>query len=189
MTISCTPDPFSRSRFRRHPEGPRFKKRTGQSAVRCDRLPTRPTSLKWKPGPTTLGPWRRRPAVDGRLGVRAAHDRQHGPRKGRAASSVLATASSSVAPGSSYPPARPGRRPPGSRDRVAGESLLPTPTIPTAILVFRAPGTKAPERHVGVLFIRCLKRFSLIGQESQHPHRRRHCRRRDRLPLTIRRRR
>jgi type I restriction enzyme M protein len=32
--------------------------------------------------------------------------------------------------------------------------------IPTAILVFRAPGTKAPERQGGVLFIDASKRFT-----------------------------
>jgi type I restriction enzyme M protein len=38
-------------------------------------------------------------------------------------------------------------------------NLFYSTTIPTAILVFRAPGTKAPERQSGVLFIDASKRF------------------------------
>ncbi|MEQ4725578.1 N-6 DNA methylase [Nonomuraea sp. B19D2] len=38
--------------------------------------------------------------------------------------------------------------------------LLYNTTIPTAILVFRAPGTKAPERQGGVLFIDASERFT-----------------------------
>ncbi|MEU8056002.1 type I restriction-modification system subunit M [Microbispora bryophytorum] len=39
-------------------------------------------------------------------------------------------------------------------------NLFYNTTIPTAILVFRAPGTKAPERQGGVLFIDASKRFT-----------------------------
>ncbi|MDN5931769.1 MAG: SAM-dependent methyltransferase [Pseudonocardia sp.] len=39
-------------------------------------------------------------------------------------------------------------------------NLFYNTTIPTAILVFRAPGTKAPERQDGVLFIDAAKRFT-----------------------------
>jgi type I restriction enzyme M protein len=39
-------------------------------------------------------------------------------------------------------------------------NLFYNTSIPTAILVFRAPGTKAPERKDGVLFIDASKRFT-----------------------------
>lgn len=39
-------------------------------------------------------------------------------------------------------------------------NLFYSTSIPTAILVFRAPGTKTPERQRGVLFIDASKRFA-----------------------------
>ncbi|MEU8196445.1 N-6 DNA methylase [Microbispora amethystogenes] len=45
-------------------------------------------------------------------------------------------------------------------------NLFYSTTIPTAILVFRAPGTKAPERQGGVLFIDASKRFAKAKNRS-----------------------
>ena len=139
---------------------PRFKKPDGSVAtVRRDRrqpaLQPEVEALDQRPARHR----RCRPAVIGGLGVRAAHDRVDGPEEGTRRRRPAPRRPLPRRPGSSHPPARPGRRPPGSRHRPAAEPLLQH-HIPTAILVFRAPGTKAPERQDGVLFIDASKRFT-----------------------------
>jgi type I restriction enzyme M protein len=100
-----------------------------------------------------------RAAVDGGLGVRAAHDRVDGLEEGASrrgpAHGVLFRGGQEAA----------------IRQRVLDDDLLEaviglpanlfySTSIPTCILVFRAPGTKVEGRQGGVLFIDASRRFA-----------------------------
>lgn len=139
---------------------PRFKKPDGSVAHFDVILANPPYSLKWKP-------WSNDPRAVGGVAPQSSADWafvQHmiasmDPKKGRAGvvlpHGVLFRGGQEAA----------------IRQRVLDDELLEaiiglppnlfysTP-IPTAILVFRAPGTKAPERQDGVLFIDASKRFT-----------------------------
>ncbi|MFG3126811.1 N-6 DNA methylase [Streptomyces tendae] len=139
---------------------PRFKKPDGSVATFDVIVANPPYSLKWKP-------WTNDPRAIGGVASQSSADWafvQHmiasmDPKKGRAGvvlpNGVLF---------------RSGQE--GSiRQRVLDDDLLEAviglpanlfynTTIPTCILVFRAPGTKADERKNGVLFIDASKRFT-----------------------------
>ncbi|MGW5766561.1 N-6 DNA methylase [Streptomyces tendae] len=139
---------------------PRFKKPDGSVAQFDVILANPPYSLKWKP-------WTNDPRALGGVAPQSSADWafvQHmiasmDPKKGRAGvvlpHGVLFRGGQEAA----------------IRQRVLDDALLEAviglpanlfynTSIPTAILVFRAPGTKAPERHEGVLFIDASKRFA-----------------------------
>lgn len=139
---------------------PRFKKADGSVAQFDVILANPPYSLKWKP-------WVNDPRAIGGVAPEQYADWafvQHmiasmNPRKGRAGvvlpHGVLFRGGQEAA----------------IRQRVLDQDLLeavislPTnlfysTSIPTAILVFRAPGTKVPERRGGVLFIDASTRFA-----------------------------
>ncbi|MDI3422299.1 type I restriction-modification system subunit M, partial [Streptomyces luteolus] len=139
---------------------PRFKKKDG-SVKQFDVIVANPPySLKWKP-------WTRDPRAIGGVAPQSSADWafvQHmiasmDPKKGRAGvvlpHGVLFRGGQEAA----------------IRKRVLDDDLLEaviglpanlfySTAIPTAILVFRAPGTKAPERQGGVLFVDASKRFA-----------------------------
>ncbi|GAA1817415.1 type I restriction-modification system subunit M [Actinomadura chokoriensis] len=139
---------------------PRFKKPDGSVAQFDVILANPPYSLKWKP-------WTNDPRALGGVAPQSSADWafvQHmiasmGLKKGRAGvvlpHGVLFRSGQEAA----------------IRQRVLDDDLLEAviglpanlfynTTIPTAILVFRAPGTKVPERQDGVLFIDASKRFT-----------------------------
>jgi type I restriction enzyme M protein len=139
---------------------PRFTKPDGTVAQFDVILANPPYSLKWKP-------WNSDPRAIGGVAPQSSADWafvQHmiasmDPEKGRAGvvlpHGVLFRGGQEAA----------------IRRRVLDDDLLEAviglpanlfynTTIPTAILVFRAPGTKAPERRGGVLFIDASKRFT-----------------------------
>jgi type I restriction enzyme M protein len=139
---------------------PRFKKPDGSMAQFDVIVANPPYSLKWKP-------WTRDPRAIGGVAPQSSADWafvQHmiasmDPKKGRAGvvlpHGVLFRGGQEAA----------------IRQRVLDDDLLEaviglpanlfySTTIPTAILVFRAPGTKVPERQNGVLFIDASKRFT-----------------------------
>lgn len=139
---------------------PRFKKPDGSVATFDVILANPPYSLKWKP-------WTNDPRALGGVAPPSSADWafvQHmiasmNPKKGRAGvvlpHGVLFRGGQEAA----------------IRQRVLNDDLLEaviglpanlfySTSIPTAILVFRAPGTKAPERKDGVLFIDASKRFT-----------------------------
>jgi len=139
---------------------PRFKKPDGAAAQFDVILANPPYSLKWKP-------WTTDPRAIGGVAPQSSADWafvQHmiasmDPKKGRAGvvlpHGVLFRGGQEAA----------------IRQRVLDDDLLEaviglpanlfySTTIPTAILVFRAPGTKVPERQDGVLFIDASKRFT-----------------------------
>ncbi|MEU8370048.1 type I restriction-modification system subunit M [Micromonospora tulbaghiae] len=139
---------------------PRFKKPDGSIAQFDVILANPPYSLKWKP-------WTKDPRTIGAVAPQSSADWafvQHmiasmDPKKGRAGvvlphGVLFRSGQESVI-----------------RRRVLDDDLLEAviglpanlfynTTIPTAILVFRAAGTKAPERQRGVLFIDASKRFA-----------------------------
>ncbi|MGI5206199.1 N-6 DNA methylase [Spirillospora sp. CA-108201] len=138
---------------------PRFKKPDGKVAQFDVIVANPPYSLKWKP-------WTEDPRAIGGVAPQSTADWafvQHmiasmDPRKGRAGvvlpHGVLFRSGQEAA----------------IRRRVIDDDLLEAiiglpanlfynTTIPTAILVFRASGTKAPERQGGVLFIDASNRF------------------------------
>ncbi|MGW5461073.1 N-6 DNA methylase [Streptomyces sp. NPDC003996] len=138
---------------------PRFKKPDGSVAQFDVILANPPYSLKWKP-------WTNDPRALGGIAPQSSADLafvQHmiasmDPKKGRVGvvlpRGVLFRGGQEAA----------------IRQRVLDDDLLEAviglpanlfynTNIPTAILVFRAPGTKAPERQEGVLFIDASKRF------------------------------
>lgn len=138
---------------------PRFKKPDGSVAQFDVILANPPYSLKWKP-------WSNDPRAIGGVAPQSSADWafvQHmiasmDPKKGRAGvvlpHGVLFRSGQEAA----------------IRQRVLDDNLLEaviglpanlfySTSIPTAILVFRAPGSKAPERQGGVLFIDASKRF------------------------------
>lgn len=138
---------------------PRFKKPDGSVAQFDVILANPPYSLKWKP-------WTNDPRALGGIATQSSADWafvQHmiasmDPKKGRAGvvlpHGVLFRGGSEAA----------------IRQRVLDEDLLESvislpanlfynTTIPTCILVFRAPGTKTDERKDGVLFIDASLRF------------------------------
>ncbi|MFG1660690.1 N-6 DNA methylase [Micromonospora chersina] len=138
---------------------PRFKKPDGSIAQFDVIVANPPYSLKWKP-------WTKDPRAIGGVAPQSSADWafvQHmiasmDPKKGRAGvvlpHGVLFRVGQEAA----------------IRQRVLDDDLLEaviglpsnlfySTTIPTAILVFRASGTKAPERQDGVLFIDASKRF------------------------------
>ena len=139
---------------------PRFKKPDGSIATFDVILANPPYSLKWKP-------WTRDPRAIGGVAPQSSADWafvQHmiasmAPKKGRAGvvlpHGVLFRGGQEAA----------------IRQRVIDDDLLEaviglppnlfySTSIPTCILVFRAPGTKAEERQGGVLFIDASKRFA-----------------------------
>lgn len=139
---------------------PRFKKPDGSVAQFDVILANPPYSLKWKP-------WTNDPRALGGVAPQSSADWafvQHmiasmGPKNGRAGvvlpHGVLFRGGQEAA----------------IRQRVLDDDLLEaviglpanlfySTSIPTAILVFRTPGTKAPERQDGVLFIDASKRFT-----------------------------
>ncbi|MEU8920626.1 class I SAM-dependent DNA methyltransferase [Kitasatospora sp. NPDC048545] len=139
---------------------PRFKKSDGSVEQFDVILANPPYSLKWKP-------WTSDPRALGGVAPQSSADWafvQHmiasmNPRNGRAGvvlpHGVLFRGGQEAA----------------IRQRVLDEDLLEAviglpanlfynTSIPTAILVFRAPGTKASERQGGVLFIEASKRFT-----------------------------
>ena len=139
---------------------PRFKKPDGSVAQFDVIVANPPYSLKWKP-------WTSDPRALGGVAPQSSADWafvQHmiasmGPKKGRAGvvlpHGVLFRGGQEAA----------------IRQRVLDDDLLEAviglpanlfynTSIPTAILVFRAPGTKASERQGGVLFIDASKRFT-----------------------------
>lgn len=139
---------------------PRFKKSDGSISQFDVILANPPYGMKWKP-------WANDPRALGGVAPQSSADWafvQHmiasmGSKKGRAGvvlpHGVLFRGGQEAA----------------IRQRVLDDDLLESviglpanlfynTTIPTAILVFRAPGTKAPEREGGVLFIDASKRFS-----------------------------
>ncbi|RGA05559.1 SAM-dependent DNA methyltransferase [Microbispora triticiradicis] len=139
---------------------PRFKKPDGSIAQFDVIVANPPYSQKWKP-------WTNDPRAIGGVAPRSSADWafvQHmiasmGPKKGRAGvvlpHGVLFRGGQEAA----------------IRKRVLEDDLLEaviglpanlfySTTIPTCILVFRAPGTKAAERKDGVLFIDASKRFA-----------------------------
>jgi type I restriction enzyme M protein len=139
---------------------PRFKKPDGSVAQFDVILANPPYSLKWKP-------WTNDPRALGGVAPQSSADWafvQHmiasmDPKKGRAGvvlpHGVLFRGGQEAA----------------IRQRVLDNDLLEAviglpanlfynTTIPTAILVFRAHGTKAPERQGGALFINASKRFA-----------------------------
>ncbi|MEU1895722.1 type I restriction-modification system subunit M [Streptomyces pristinaespiralis] len=139
---------------------PRFKKPDGSVATFDVILANPPYSLKWKP-------WTNDPRTLGGVAPQSSADWafvQHmiasmDPKKGRAGvvlpHGVLFRGGQEAA----------------IRQRVLDDDLLEaviglpanlfySTSIPTAILVFRASGTKAPERQSGVLFIDASKRFA-----------------------------
>ncbi|GGM53902.1 type I restriction-modification system subunit M [Micromonospora sonchi] len=138
---------------------PRFTKPDGSIAQFDVIVANPPYSLKWKP-------WAKDPRAIGGVAPQSSADWafvQHmiasmDPKKGRAGvvlpHGVLFRGGQEAA----------------IRQRVLDDDLLEAviglppnlfynTTIPTAILVFRAPGAKAPERQDGVLFIDASKRF------------------------------
>ncbi|MFI7435763.1 type I restriction-modification system subunit M [Micromonospora haikouensis] len=145
---------------------PRFKKPDGSIAQFDVIVANPPYSLKWKP-------WAKDPRAIGGVAPQSSADWafvQHmiasmDPKKGRAGvvlpHGVLFRGGQEAA----------------IRRRVLDDDLLEaviglpanlfysTP-IPTAILVFRAPGTKAPERQDGVLFIDGSKRFTKVKNRN-----------------------
>jgi type I restriction enzyme M protein len=139
---------------------PRFKKPDGSVAQFDVILANPPYSLKWKP-------WTNDPRAIGGVAPQTSADWafvQHmiasmDPKKGRAGvvlpHGVLFRGGQEAA----------------IRQRVLDDDLLEaviglpanlfySTAIPTAILVFRAPGTKTPERREGVLFVDASKRFT-----------------------------
>lgn len=139
---------------------PRFRKSDGSIEQFDVILANPPYGAKWKP-------WKRDPRAIGGVAPQSVADWafvQHmiasmDPRKGRAGvvlpHGVLFR----------------GGQEASIRQRVLDDDLLEaviglpanlfySTTIPTCILVFRAPGTKAPERRGGVLFIDASKRFT-----------------------------
>ncbi|MGW2472439.1 N-6 DNA methylase [Streptomyces sp. NPDC001665] len=139
---------------------PRFKKPDG-SVKQFDAIVANPPySLKWKP-------WTADPRAIGGIAPQSSADWafvQHmiasmDPKKGRAGVVLPHGVLFRSGQESSI------------RKRVLDEDLLEaviglppnlfysTP-IPTCVLIFRAPGTKAPERQAGVLFIDASKRFT-----------------------------
>lgn len=140
---------------------PRFKKPDGSLATFNVIVANPPYSLKWKPWSSS------EPRVIGGVAPQSSADWafvQHmiasmDPKQGRAGvvlpHGVLFRGGQEAA----------------IRQRVLEDDLLEaviglpanlfySTTIPTAILVFRAPGTKIPERKDGVLFIDASKRFT-----------------------------
>lgn len=139
---------------------PRFKKPDGSLAQFDVILANPPYSLKWKP-------WNKDPRAIGGVAPQSSADWafvQHmiasmNPQKGRVGvvlpHGVLFRGGQEAA----------------IRQRVLDDDLLEaviglpanlfySTSIPTAVLLFRAPGTKAPERKDGVLFIDASKRFT-----------------------------
>ena len=139
---------------------PRFKKPDGSMATFDVIVANPPYSLKWKP-------WTKDPRAIGGVSPQSSADWafvQHmiasmDPKKGRAGvvlpHGVLFRGGQEAA----------------IRQRVLDDDLLEaviglpanlfySTAIPTCILVFRAPGTKAVERRDGVLFIDASKRFT-----------------------------
>lgn len=139
---------------------PRFKNPDGSVAQFDVIVANPPYSLKWKP-------WTKDPRAIGGVAPQSSADWafvQHmiasmNPKKGRAGvvlpHGVLFRGGQEAA----------------IRQRVLADDLLEaviglpvnlfySTSIPTAILVFRAPGTKAAERQDGVLFIDASKRFT-----------------------------
>ncbi|MEU0557458.1 N-6 DNA methylase [Dactylosporangium sp. NPDC006015] len=139
---------------------PRFKKPDGSIAQFDVIVANPPYSLKWKP-------WTEDPRTLGGVAPQSSADWafvQHmiasmDPKKGRAGvvlpHGVLFRGGQEAV----------------IRQRVLDDDLLEaviglpanlfySTNIPTAILVFRAPGTKAPERQGGVLFIDASRRFT-----------------------------
>jgi type I restriction enzyme M protein len=139
---------------------PRFKKPDGSVAQFDVIVANPPYSLRWRP-------WTKDPRAIGGVAPQSSADWafvQHmiasmNPKKGRAGvvlpHGVLFRGGQEAA----------------IRQRVLGDDLLEaviglpanlfySTSIPTAILVFRAPGTKTPERRDGVLFIDASKRFT-----------------------------
>jgi type I restriction enzyme M protein len=139
---------------------PRFKKPDGSMATFNVIVANPPYSLKWKPwtsDPRAMGGVARQSSADWAFvqHMIASMD----PKKGRAGvvlpRGVLFRGGQEAA----------------IRQRVLDDDLLEAviglpanlfynTTIPTCILVFRAPGTKAKERRAGVLFIDASKRFT-----------------------------
>ena len=160
---------------------PRFKKPNGSVATFDVIVANPPYSLKWKP-------WTNDPRAIGGVAPQSSADWafvQHmiasdGPEEGARRRRLAPRCPLPRRPGSSHPPARPERRPPGSRDRPASEPLLFDyhPDLHPRVPCLRDQGRGAPGR--GAVH----RRLQAVhqGQESQHPHRRRHRRRRDRLP-------
>ncbi|NEB19636.1 type I restriction-modification system subunit M [Streptomyces coelicoflavus] len=139
---------------------PRFKKPDGSVAQFDVILANPPYSLKWKP-------WNNDPRAIGGVAPQSSADWafvQHmiasmDPKKGRAGvvlpHGVLFRGGQEAA----------------IRQRVLDDDLLEAviglpanlfynTTIPTAILVFRAPGAKSPERQGGVIFVDASRRFT-----------------------------
>lgn len=139
---------------------PRFKKPNGSVAQFDVIVANPPYSLKWKP-------WIKDPRAIGGVAPQSSADWafvQHmiasmGPKKGRAGvvlpHGVLFRGGQEAA----------------IRQRVLDDDLLEaviglpanlfySTSIPTCVLVFRAPGTKVEERRGGVLFIDASKRFA-----------------------------
>jgi type I restriction enzyme M protein len=139
---------------------PRFKKRDGSIEQFDVVVANPPHSLKWKP-------WTRDPRAVGGVAPQSSADWafvQHmiasmNPKSGRAG--VVLPHGVLFRGGQEAP----------IRQRVVADDLLEaviglpanlfySTNIPTAILVFRAPGTKILDRQRGVLFIDASKRFS-----------------------------
>ncbi|PSL51514.1 type I restriction enzyme M protein [Saccharothrix carnea] len=139
---------------------PRFKKPDGSIEQFDVIVANPPYSLKWKP-------WNNDPRAIGGVAPQSSADWafvQHmiasmDPRKGRAG--VVLPHGALFRGGQEA----------AIRQRVLDDDLLEaviglpanlfySTTIPTCILVFRAPGTKAPQRKGGVLFIDASKRFT-----------------------------
>ena len=167
---------------------PRFKKPDGSVATFDVVVANPPYSLKWKP-------WTRDPRAIGGVAPQSSADWafvQHmiasmDPRKGRVGvvlpHGVLFRGGQEAA----------------IRQRVLADDLLEaviglppnlfySTSIPTCILVFRASGTKAPQRKDGVLFIDASRRFTKAKNRNILTAGR-HRRRRGRLPVGVRRRR
>ena len=148
---------------------PRFKKPDGSVATFDVVVANPPYSLKWKP-------WTRDPRAIGGVAPQSTADWafvQHmiasmDPRKGRVGvvlpHGVLFRGGQEAA----------------IRQRVLADDLLEaviglpsnlfySTSIPTCILVFRAPGTKAPQRKDGVLFIDASRRFTKSRNRTSSP--------------------
>jgi type I restriction enzyme M protein len=145
---------------------PRFKKPDGSAATFNVIVANPPYSLKWKP-------WSRDPRAIGGVAPQSSADWafvQHmiasmDPKKGRAGvvlpHGVLFRGAQEAA----------------IRQRVLDDDLLEaviglpanlfySTSIPTCILVFRAPGTKVEERQGGVLFVDASKKFAKAKNRS-----------------------
>lgn len=141
-------------------KNPRFKKPDGSVATFDVIVANPPYSLKWKP-------WTNDPRTIGGVAPQSSADWafvQHmitsmGPKKGRAG---VVLPHGVLFRGGQEAAVRRRVLEDDLLEAVIGlpENLFYSTDIPTCILVFRAPGTKAEERRDGVLFIDASKRFT-----------------------------